>query len=82
MREGKLKLNIYIDEDIKKEFADICRVAGVSQTSVVEDFLVGYVEFMRQVKQVKELKELDSVMREQVKQINQQYTSAKRNIEM
>lgn len=76
MRTGKLKLNLYIDEDVKREFADICRVAGVSQTSVVEEFLIGYVEFMKNVKGVKQIQELDKVFQDQMQQVKCEYSNA------
>lgn len=46
---AKKRINIYVDEDVYKEFKEVCAIAGETITSVVDEAMKQYIASIKMI---------------------------------
>ena len=69
---AKKRINIYVDEDIYKEFKKVCALSGETVTSVVDEAMKQYIDSIKDV-----INQNDS----HISLINERINNSKANIE-
>lgn len=59
---AKKRINIYVDEDIYKEFKKVCALSGETVTSVVDEAMKQYIDSIKMIIQAGDKDKLMSMI--------------------